>query len=188
MIDTDGTVSEDASRSSRGQTNMFPVRTHTHTLTLTHNQASPQTCESSLTSINVKECRGYFAPLSIELLKSLSPEGHRTLHFHPVTPCCCFLHCTGDYKFQHNQYLCHRGESSSSWSIHVSTDALDRMVITTANSLNSVFSSPWASFWFSAGQISQIKTQSRGIWGALIQDRHMYASPVIWTFQSLSGP
>lgn len=163
---------------------MFPGHTHTHTLTHTQNQASPQTCESSLTSINVKECRGYFAPLSIELLKSLSSEGHRTLDFHPIIPCCCFFYTVqviisfstiNTCVVRENLLLPEVSLYPRSEIIFILLDALDRTVITMANSLCSAFPSPWAPFWFSAGQISQIKTQSRGIWGALIQDCHMYA-------------
>lgn len=66
--------------------------THTHT-TRTHirHQALPQTCESSLISINVKECRGYFDPF-VDL--TVVKFGHRLATvrplFHPITPCCCF--------------------------------------------------------------------------------------------------
>lgn len=77
MTDTNGTESDEASRHTHvhgtycmclkhrpGYMNVLAHNTHTIALhTRTKNQTLPQTCESSLTSINVKECRGYFAPL-----------------------------------------------------------------------------------------------------------------------------
>lgn len=90
--------------------NELKTQAHMHT----HNQASTQTCESSLTSINVKECCSYFAPLSIKLLKSLSPENHHTRTFPSFLTLLLLFHCTRGYPPQRNQI-------SSSWSIQASS-------------------------------------------------------------------
>lgn len=175
------------------------TKTHTH-YTNTH-QAAPQTRESSLISINIKESRGKFVPLTVVKFVLWRPQYTLVpLHHAAVS-----THLTGDYQFKYNRYLCHQEKLSSQllkklstekylnslrlgttdltpsvrqmsglWShppmhpyleiisigLQLLLDALDLMVIAKGSSLYSVLPSPCDLFWFSAGQISQIKTHN----------------------------